>query len=209
MASRHGQSRTRTYNIWALMIQRCTNPKAANYISYGGRGVRVCDEWLNFAQFFADMGHPPTPKHTLDREDLQGDYTPKNCRWADVETQQNNRSNNVFIEAFGERLTISQWARKTGLTKDQVEHRVFQMRMAPEQALVAPRMSHNKRAIRRCQLDGSGVQVFESLAHATRSLPELPFDTTKKALWAALSRGAGRAEYAGFLWVYVLQDQST
>lgn len=204
-STKHGQSRTRTYNIWALMLQRCTNPKAANFVSYGGSGVAVCKRWYDFANFFADMGHPPSPQHTLDRKDLKGDYTPENCHWADVETQQNNRSNNVFIEAFGERLTVAQWARKTGLTKDQIAHRVFQMGMPPEQALTAPRMSHNKRAIRQSQPDGSDAQVFGSLADAARWLDPEGFDTAKKALWATLKRGGGRATYAGFCWEYVSQ----
>lgn len=199
----HGQSRTRTYNIWALMLQRCTNPKAANYISYGGAGITVCEPWRDFANFFADMGHPPTAQHTLDRVDNSKGYSPENCRWADVETQQNNRTNAVLVSAFGERLSVPQWARKTGLTKDMISHRIFTLQMSPEEALVTPKMSHNKRPIRRSLLDGSDVQEFGSLAAAAKALGASEYEKTKKGLWNALKRGNGRAEFLSFCWEYV------
>lgn len=203
----HGQSRTRTYNIWALMLQRCTNPKAANYISYGGAGVTVCERWRDFASFFADMGHPPSSQHMLGRIDNAKGYTPENCRWADVETQQNNRTNGVKITAFGETLSVAQWVRKTGLTKDMIEHRVFTLQMPPEKALQTPRMSHNKRPIRRSLPDGSDAQVFGSLAEAAKALGVPDYEKAKKGLWMSLKRGGGRTEFLSFCWEYVTPNQ--
>jgi hypothetical protein len=88
---KHGGYRSREYQSWRGMIQRCTNPKAKGYEYYGGRGIAVCDEWLNsFQQFLNDMG--PRPKyHTLDR--IKGDdhYYKENCRWALIEIQMKNR----------------------------------------------------------------------------------------------------------------------
>jgi len=203
----HGQSRTRTYNIWAMMRQRCTNPNAANYARYGARGITVCERWHAFANFYADMGDPPTPQHTLDRIDLNGNYTPQNCRWADVETQQNNRSNGVLIHAFGQAMSAPQWARKTGLTVDMITHRIRVLHMHPEQALTTPRMSHRKRPLVRTRRDGTDAQCYDSLATAARALDTGNFEATKKAIWNAL---AGRSRTAaGFCWAYAAPAAST
>lgn len=136
------KSKNPIYNVWSLMRQRCTNPNAANYINYGGRGITVCDRWKSFQAFYEDMGDRTSEKHTLDRKDNELGYFKENCRWATVDEQQNNRRNSVFIEAFGQKLTQSQWSRKMGVTRDMINHRINVMGMSPEQAMMNPRMSH-------------------------------------------------------------------
>jgi hypothetical protein len=80
----------RAYGIWRGMIDRCTNPKHKAFKDYGGRGIRVCDRWqASFDDFLADMGIPPQ-KHSLDRINVNGDYSPDNCRWATAKVQANN-----------------------------------------------------------------------------------------------------------------------
>jgi hypothetical protein len=81
------------YSTWVNVKTRCNNPKSTSYNYYGARGVKVCERWNNFALFLEDMGEKPSPRHSLDRIDVNGDYEPSNCRWTDWHTQAANRRN--------------------------------------------------------------------------------------------------------------------
>lgn len=103
------------YTIWRAMKSRCQNPKTAHYEQYGGRGIRVCMPWNSFEQFLKDMGPRPSPQHTIDRINNNRGYNKKNCRWATMKEQQNNRRNNVRVEIEGEVKTLSQWCEIYGI----------------------------------------------------------------------------------------------
>lgn len=107
--------------------ERCRNPNSNGYEHYGGRGISVDERWLGsegFKNFIEDMGPKPTPQHSIERKDTDGDYEPGNCRWATTKEQQNNKTNNRKIKIGGEELTIAQIADKTGLTHAVVLYRV-------------------------------------------------------------------------------------
>lgn len=103
--SSHRMSGSREYNVWKGIKQRCTNPSHTHYASYGGRGIMMCDEWLNsFETFLADMG-PRPEKMTIDRIDNDKGYSKENCRWASQKQQSNNVRNNTLVEYRGKEYT--------------------------------------------------------------------------------------------------------
>ncbi len=135
---RHGMSKTRTHRIWCGIRSRCTNPNDPAYHYYGGRGIKVCRRWQAFESFLADMGPCPSPKHSLDRTNNGGDYSPANCRWATMREQQNNRRNNNKFWHKGQRLTLSEWARKTGIKRSTLAQRVYVYQWPIRRALTTP-----------------------------------------------------------------------
>lgn len=123
--STHGMSKSSEYCIWNLMRQRCVNPKTIHYKIYGGRGIKVCRRWSKFETFYKDMGPRPSMRHSLDRwPNKNGNYTPKNCRWATQEQQSNNKRNNVVLEIFGEKFTMKELSRAIGMKYTSVVSRV-------------------------------------------------------------------------------------
>lgn len=106
----------RLYFIWVDMKRRCYDQKNKRYKDYGGKGVKVCNEWQFFQPFFYwSMANGYTDKLSIDRIDVSGDYCPENCRWADIYTQANNRTNNHYITYNGETMTMMQWSKRLNI----------------------------------------------------------------------------------------------
>lgn len=139
---KHGESwsggattRTPEYVAWINMLGRCTSPNYTGFALYGGRGIRVCERWLtSYSAFLADMGRRPTPAHSLDRVDADGNYEPGNCRWATESQQQRNRRNNRMITAFGQTKCLAEWSESTGIKRETIAVRI-KSGHAPERAL--------------------------------------------------------------------------
>ena len=123
---RHGGSgvkRSRTYSIWANMIQRCTNQNNKNWPRYGGRGITVCNRWKDFSNFLADMGNAPD-SYEIDRIKNDGNYEYGNCRWATRKEQTRNHSRNRMLEYQEKVQPLSQWVEELGLNYWRVKQRL-------------------------------------------------------------------------------------
>ena len=128
------------YRAWRSMRDRCLNPNENKYPIYGGRGIRVCEQWLNsFECFLSDMGFKPSPKHSIDRVDVNGNYEPQNCVWADATQQQNNRRNNRRITSGIKTQTLAQWCRELGITKRGLRMRILTGWCEPCAVTIPPR----------------------------------------------------------------------
>lgn len=130
-----GMSHTRIYRCWASMIYRCENPKNKNYHQYGGKGIKICDEWHDFLSFmvWADK-NGYKDNLTIDRIDHFGNYEPNNCRWITITDQQQNKSTTHYLTYNGETHSIGDWARKTGIDAKLILSRIVRGRTV-EQAL--------------------------------------------------------------------------
>jgi hypothetical protein len=113
----HGSTPRRLYNIWTGMHSRCYDKNCSCYDRYGGRGIRICPEWRNDYPKFRDwsLSHGYSSDLSIDRINTNGDYSPDNCRWADVITQANNKHNNHYLVIDGARYSVNQAARQFGI----------------------------------------------------------------------------------------------
>ena len=150
---KHGLSNTRLYRIWCAMKQRCYSESFDGYKNYGGRGIRICDVWLNDFKSFYDwaMNNGYRDDLTIDRIDNDGDYTPDNCRWATRLEQQNNRRNTVFRENGGkEKIEHVEWGQHVQRLKEKNEK---------EKAMLAEYICSNPDAVNRKIADYMGCSV--------------------------------------------------
>jgi len=120
----HGKSKTSIFSIYNNMIKRCLDIKDGGHPSYGGRGIKVCERWLeSFENFYEDMGDRPSNEYSIDRVNNNGNYSKENCRWATKTEQNNNTRQNVLIEYNGEIKTASQWSKVTNIPVEKILYR--------------------------------------------------------------------------------------
>jgi hypothetical protein len=137
---KHGDNRrgkrTREYEIWAGMRKRCYNQRDKLYPYYGGRGIRMCDSWYDsYIAFLSDMGRSPSPKHSLDRIDNDGNYEPGNVRWATRSEQMLNTRRNRLVTFAGVTLPLKAWCDLLGVNYKKAHNRIVKLGWAPEVAL--------------------------------------------------------------------------
>lgn len=145
-ARKHGMTvgrRTPEYSSWVHMNRRCNSPSNTCYKNYGRRGITICERWQSFENFLADMGNAPSPKHTLDRINVNGNYEPSNCRWATKLEQDNNKRGNVRLTLNGRTMTIAQWNRELGMSTATVQTRL-KRGWTVEEALTIPVQARSK-----------------------------------------------------------------
>lgn len=141
-AKSHGMSNAPEYHVWNAMKQRCLKENAKNYHNYGGRGITICNEWMDFNVFINDLGLRPPGNYELERVDNNGNYCPANCKWATKKEQANNRRTNTILTFMGKSLTISQWEDVVGISQILIANRIAKG-WTVERALTEPKRGTN------------------------------------------------------------------
>lgn len=122
--TKHNMCKTRVYSIWIGMLSRCRATKSIRYKDYGGRGITVSKEWLEFENFYRDMGDPPTDKHQIDRIDNNGNYEASNCRWVTNKENGRNKRTSRLITAKGKTQCMSAWAEEMNISNNTIAYRL-------------------------------------------------------------------------------------
>jgi hypothetical protein len=122
---KHGHRYSAEYSTWNSMKSRCLNKNHKSYNSYGGRGITICNEWINsFESFLSDMGNRPSKRHSLERIDNNKGYSKDNCIWATGKSQANNKRSNRLISHNGKTQTLNAWSEETGIRPDTISQRL-------------------------------------------------------------------------------------
>lgn len=140
----HGDTDSRLYGVWCAIKRRCCKSYEPRYDRYGGRGIKMCDEWLNdysaFKEWALASGYRPDAERgecTIDRIDNDGDYSPSNCRWVSMREQANNKSTNRHITFRGETHTVAEWAEILGIPYERLYQRLTRCGYDVETAIAA------------------------------------------------------------------------
>jgi hypothetical protein len=160
----HGFTKFPEHKIWYGMKHRCTNPNNIFYPIYGGRGISVCDRWQSFENFFSDMGGRPTPKHSIDRINNDGNYEPNNCRWTTQKVQLRNTSVNHLLTFNGQTKCLSDWSEETGMSVSLIRQRIDLYGWSVEDALTI-------KSGKACNWRGTTHKDSELLTYNGESLP--------------------------------------
>lgn len=140
----HGMTQTRLYRIWLRMKQRCNNENSDDYQYYGAHGISVCDEWLNDYKVFEEwsMNNGYGDSLTIDRIDVDGNYSPENCRWTTRKIQSNNTHSNRKITYGNKTQTLSEWSSETGIQRQTIIKRMDTLGWSIEKSLTEPVKIH-------------------------------------------------------------------
>lgn len=144
---KHGMATHPLYVVWLGMKGRCTNPNHKNYEDYGGRGIRVCQRWLDsFQAFYDDMGERPGPNYTIERKDNNGPYEPSNCCWVTRASQNENTRQTRLLTYLGATLSIGKWAKRLGIHRKTITARIDRYGWSVERALRTPARKITRRS---------------------------------------------------------------
>lgn len=177
------------YNTWQGMIQRCHNPNESAYADYGGRGIKVCGAWRkDYWAFHNHIGPRPSPEHSIDRINNDGDYEPGNVRWATRAEQLRNTTRNRWITFRGEKKVIQDWANDLGITPICLRRRIRAWGL--EQAMTRPKKAGNPGSRRlkgkpRASTGAGSYDCYKHLLHLICALGDRrqpPRDTTPASI---------------------------
>lgn len=148
--SKGNHTKTPLYYVWVNMKQRCQNSRNPEYHNYGGRGIKVCNEWQTFQPFYewaVGSGYTMGGKdQSIDRINVDGNYEPSNCRWATFKEQQNNRRDNRKFNIFGVEMSLEQMSKLSGIHIAALRSRIYTKKMSPEEAiLLSPKNNRNEK----------------------------------------------------------------
>lgn len=133
----HGQSKTKLYKLYKNVINRCYKKNHERYKYYGGKGIKVCDTWLNDFESFYNWAYANGYKQglSIDRIDNNGNYEPNNCRWVDMSIQSTNKRNTVYLTYNNKTQSMKQWADELGLNYDHFKYRIRDKNMTIDEAI--------------------------------------------------------------------------
>lgn len=184
-APKHGMNKSPEHRAWVHMKQRCSNKNKREWPHYGGRGIKVCEEWASsFLAFYDHVGQRPTEKHSLDRIDVNGNYEPGNVRWATQQEQVENTRVVRMININGKTQSLSAWAREMGLPRGQISGRL-NAGWSMEEAILTPSIPGQKlhsrvpRDYSERTRDSNGRYLAEEHAAAEIGKAMLPKDEAK------------------------------
>jgi hypothetical protein len=182
----HGLVESSEYGVWQNMKERCGNPNAAGYANYGGRGISVCNRWMEFTNFISDMGFKPRPDSSIDRIDNDGPYAPGNCRWSTPGEQSRNTRRNRLIEHNGTTKCLTDWAADLGMNYISLSHRLSKMPVS--EALTVPKQREGVSVARMITYDGATRNIADWAIHIGISSKGLRYRLKKMSVHEALTR---------------------
>ena len=165
----HGDSKSSEHCSWRGAKTRCFNPNDSEFHNYGKRGITMCERWVkSYLNFLKDMGRKPTPKHSLERINVNGNYEPSNCCWATQKQQCNNRRNNRLLTFRGRTQNVQRWAEELGLKKQVINGRLG-LGWTADKTLSTPVLSTGRSAKR--MITFNGKTMTETQWSAERGWP--------------------------------------
>lgn len=198
----HGMSGTRIYRIFQCMKDRCYSKSHEAYFRYGGRGIIICDEWLDSFENFYNwaISHGYRDSLSIDRIDNNGNYEPKNCKWSTTKEQNNNRKNHRYITYDGKTMNVSQWANYLGLPRGTLQNRISAGKTIEE---VLSTSSLSKKIplgyvnhVQKYSLDGTLIETYMNLKDAAESVNGIA--SSVQYVCDKINR-----TYKGFKWKYI------
>lgn len=147
---------------WRAMKTRCYNKNQTSYENYGGRGISVCERWLDsFENFYEDMGEPPVGSYSIDRIDNNGNYSPENCKWSTTKQQARNKRNTVRYNIDGVEKSLREWCEDSGVKYQTAYMRITRQGWDAKEAIFTKASLYNNGAYRKYILNGESLSLTE------------------------------------------------